>query len=361
MSNKIRYMYIDILKNVAIFAIIISHVCIIGRQAAIFNIPFPHFQHIGKVGVPLFLMISGALLLNRDYPSIKEFIGKKILRRLIPPYVFWMFIALIVIGIVNQLTFNKDTLFFYINNFFNLGVNWYFWMVIGVFLAIPVINEFIKNKKIEGAKYFTSIFIISSIIYQICILFNWVTFLDLTFFITPIGYVILGYYLANRKYKLSSNALIITGLVVFLLTFILRLYQPIPNNTLYLFIVNNTIHLDSFLDISLIGILESASLFILIKAIEDSEKGFGKKIKGFFEINIIKKIIISISKSSYGMYLTHIYLIMIVFHYFDLLPLPGGKMALLISILSIITIILSWISVLIVSKIPKLKILSGYS
>ena len=77
MGNKIRYMYIDILKTVAIFAIIISHVCIIGRQAAILNIPFTHFQHIGKVGVPLFLMISGALLLNRNYPSIKEFIYKK--------------------------------------------------------------------------------------------------------------------------------------------------------------------------------------------------------------------------------------------------------------------------------------------
>ena len=61
------------------------------------------------------------------------------------------------------------------------------------------------------------------------------------------------------------------------------------------------------------------------------------------------------------MYLTHIYLVMIVFHYFDLLPLSGTKMALLIAILSIITIILAHISVLIVSKIPKLKILSGYS
>ena len=73
-------------------------------------------------------------------------------------------IALIVIGILNQIQFNYDALVFYISNFFNLGVNWYFWMVIGVFLAIPVINEFIKNKKIEGAKYFTSIFIISSIV-----------------------------------------------------------------------------------------------------------------------------------------------------------------------------------------------------
>ena len=360
MSNKIRYMYIDILKNVAIFAIIISHVCIIGREAAIFNIPFPHFQHIGKVGVPLFLMISGALLLNRDYPSIKEFLNKKTLR-LVPPYIFWMLIALIVIGILNQIPLNYDAVVFYINDFFNLGVNWYFWMVIGVFLAIPIINEFIKNKKIEGAKYFTLIFIISSIIYQVCILFNWTTFLDLTFFITPIGYVILGYYLANREYKLSSNALIIIGLLAFLSIFIIRLYQPIPYKILYLFMINNTIHLDSFLDISLVGILESASIFILIKAIDDSKEGFGKKIKGFFEINIVNKIILSISKASYGMYLTHIYLIMIVFHYFDLLPLSGRKMALLIFILSIITIILAWISVLIVSKIPKLKILSGYS
>ena len=68
--DRVRYVYIDILKTLAVFAILISHVAIIGRQSAILGVPFPHFQHIGKVGVPIFLMITGTLLLDRDYPSI---------------------------------------------------------------------------------------------------------------------------------------------------------------------------------------------------------------------------------------------------------------------------------------------------
>lgn len=355
MKNKVRYMYIDILKTIAIFAIIFSHVCIIGRQSAILGIPFPHFQHVGKIGVPLFLMISGALLLNRDYPSIKEFISKKTLR-LIPPYVFWMIIALIVIGVLNKISFNYSALVFYVSNFFNLGVNWYFWMVIGVFLAIPIINEFIKAKGVEGAKYFICIFIVASIIYQICILLNWRSYLDLTFFITPICYVILGYWLANREYKLSKNVLIIGGILIFALIFILRAYQPFPPDALYLFMENNTINLDSFLDISIFGILESAGIFVAVKAIDD-----GKKLRGFFENKLVKNFNLSVSKSSYGMYLTHMYLVMIVFQYFDLLPLTGTQMALLIISLTIIVFILAWISVLIVKRIPKLKILSGYA
>ncbi len=358
--DRVRYVYIDILKTLAVFAILISHVAIIGRQSAILGVPFPHFQHIGKVGVPIFLMITGTLLLDRDYPSIKEFINKKALR-LIPPYIFWMIVALIFIGILNHLQFNYDSLIFYIDSFFNLGVNWYFWMVIGVFLAIPIVNEFIKAKKVEGAKYFVFLFIMASIIYQICILFGWNSYLDLTFFITPVSYLILGYYLANKDYKLSNNTLIIICFILFCAMFILRSIQPVKSDALFLFMVNDTIHLNSFLDISIAGIIESASLFILFKAIDTSTGGIGLKLKGFFESKYIKKFNLSISKSSYGMYLAHMYLVMIVFQYFDLLPLTGTQMALLIAVLSVAVIIMSWISVLIVSRIPKLEKLSGYS
>lgn len=360
MNEKNRYMYIDILKVIAIFAIILSHIRIVGGHAAVLNIPFSHFHHIGKVGVQLFLMISGALLLNRDYPSIKEFINKKTLR-LVPPYIFWMIITLIVIGVLNQMTFNYDRMIFYINTFFNLGVNWYFWMVIGVFLAIPIINEFIKSKKVEGAKYFILIFIIASIIYQICILFNWRSYIDLTFFITPISYVILGYYLANKNYNLSNNSLILIGLSLFLITLSLRLILPVSSDALYLFAANDNIHLDSFLDISIIGIIQSASLFIMFKAIDNSTRGFGSKIKGFFNNKIIKNFNISISKSSYGMYLAHMYLIMIVFKYVNSPQLTGKQMGLLIFVLSVIVLLLSWISVLIIKRIPKLNKFSGYS
>ena len=95
MGNKIRYMYIDILKTVAIFAIIISHVCIIGRQAAILNIPFTHFQHIGKVGVPLFLMISGALLIGQKKYDFLDFFKRRFSRIFIP-HIFWVIIYFIL-------------------------------------------------------------------------------------------------------------------------------------------------------------------------------------------------------------------------------------------------------------------------
>ena len=86
-SSGKRIFYLDVLRSMAIICVILAHVC---RQfceyapAASFRwFTAAFYIDIGVLGVPLFLMISGALLLNRNY-DLKDFMKRRFSRILIP-------------------------------------------------------------------------------------------------------------------------------------------------------------------------------------------------------------------------------------------------------------------------------------
>ncbi|OWP74009.1 acyltransferase, partial [Flavobacterium oreochromis] len=58
--------------------------------------------------VPIFLMISGALILSKDYKNITEYLKKRVLR-IIFPFLFW---SIVYIFINNFLYFYKENLTF---------------------------------------------------------------------------------------------------------------------------------------------------------------------------------------------------------------------------------------------------------
>ena len=79
-----RVQYLDIVRTIAILSITVSHA--VNRSFAVYSGQFAEFQDIpwfltalktviyafSRIGVPLFLMISGALLLPRDYSGKKH-------------------------------------------------------------------------------------------------------------------------------------------------------------------------------------------------------------------------------------------------------------------------------------------------
>ena len=94
-TRKERIFYYDFLRAFAIIAVINCHLDhffgplttptqIIAQMT---------FHDIGNVGVPIFLMISGALLLNREYPSLKKFLKKRF-AIIIYPFIFWIILIL---------------------------------------------------------------------------------------------------------------------------------------------------------------------------------------------------------------------------------------------------------------------------
>ncbi len=281
--NRIKYL--DAIKFIAILSIICIHVAIIWPYSEIKGYNISGFSEFCRFGVPLFLMVSGALLLGREH-DLRSFLEKR-LTRIIIPFIFWAIIFAVFILILFFSLKNN-----YLNNY-PLEWGWYFWMVLGAYLTIPIINEFIVNKGMRGAKYFIVLFIISSLFYQILIFFNISSFVDLRFFLGPINYIVLGFYLSIKKFSLSTNKIIILSLILFIITSLCKVGLNLVSwEDTHLIINDNNLCLLSYLDVSIFEIIQSSSMFLIIKGLYSNDNGFLKKIKdSFLENSIIKKFI----------------------------------------------------------------------
>lgn len=295
-------------------------------------------------------MISGALLLNREIELV-SFIKKKWIR-LTYPFIFYLAIHFII-----HLIFDIDL--------FNIfGYNWYFWMILCVFLVIPIINKFILNSSMHELEYFVLMIFISSIIYQVLNFIPVENFIDLSFFMGPLSYIILGYYFSIKEFKISANKLISICLLLFTVSTIMKMSGAmnfIPIELTKNVAVTRTDVFTSYVDVGVFQIIQVSSLFLLIKNLYSSDSGFYFKFKKFLEIDTINKFIISVSKASYGMYLINRTLMLYCDFYVKPLTLTGKQILASFIILTFSIFFISWIVVVILSKIPFLSKFSGYS
>ena len=351
-----RIIYLDYLKALAIFSIITMHIAAFMANTEALNLTMHNLSQIGRFAVPMFLMVSGVLLLNRDYGSFKAFFIKRASKITIP-FVFWVLIIILLTFYINN--YGPDNLLSVIYaSFFNFGILWYYWMIIGVYLALPIINEYVKNTGLEGIKYFLVIAIIASIIYQTCKIFKLHTYLDFRFFIGPIFYILLGYYLHNKKFKISDNKIALISLALFIITSLLKttlnmltsdftIFYALNNHT---FIEGGNIFFETYLDIGILEIIHVSSLFLLLKYLPLDK--LSKSVSKFFT---------SISKSTWGIYCSHsIFLILIPIYLGDV-HLTGFKTVILIISLSIGVFIACYLITLILSRIPYLNKISGHN
>lgn len=347
---KVRLEYIDLLKFFAIFSIIAQHCFLVWQNVEVMNIKVYGFSGILRFGVPIFIMISGALLLNRDI-EIGSFLKKKT-SRLVYPFIFFYIITFLFVFLTGHTHAQTSDIFFF---------RWYFWMILGVYLSIPIINKFIQHSSMKEISYFIYIFIFASIFYQITYILGIIQCFDLTLFLSPLGYLVLGYYLSKKEFNLSTNKIITLSIIIFLISSFIEsliITGSIPMTEFNL--ANSSIGLTSYLDVNIIKIIQSASLFILCKYIYQSNSIY-KPIKNFLKTKIISKFVISVSRASYGMYLINLIPQLILYYYIKPLKLSGLQSSITIIGSSIIIFLVSWIIIIILSKIPYIKYLSGYA
>ncbi|WP_407380914.1 acyltransferase [Methanobrevibacter sp.] len=368
--KKQRIIYLDYLKVLAIFSIIAMHITSFFSQVEMLNIQLHLISQIGRFAVPIFLMVSGVLLINRDYPSFKDFFVPKTVKITLP-YIFWVIVIILLSFYYNNVTsldFNAFSIMF--NSFFSFGILWYFWMMIGVYLAIPIINEYVKNKGLEGIRYFLIIAVIASVIYQCCNIFQIETYLDFRFFIGPIFYILLGYYLHNRDFGISANRMILICAVMFIaLSVVKTSLNVIPSNVTIFYALNNhsfnagaNVFLNSFLDVGIIEVLHASSLFLLLKYLSlETLTGIASYIKRIVFSKPLSRIGTSISRSTWGIYCSHAIFLIILPGYLTDVHLSGTNTAILILALSLGVLIIGHVITLALSKIPYLDKISGYS
>ncbi len=329
MKTKERIFYYDFLRAFAIIAVIICHVDIFygSLSTPLQIIAKLTFHDIGRIGVPIFLMISGALLLNREY-VLSDFLKRRF-TRIIYPFVFWMF--LISIGLI---CFNSSFDFILGVITGDFSVAWYFWTLIGIYLSIPIINSFVRDYGEKGLEYFLVIWIVIVFLQMI---HHYPLFANfrLDFFVGCMGYLILGYYLINKDFKLDDKKLLILSLILLIISL-----------GIYVFCDYNKIDLINSIYLNIPMILIASSFILIVKSI-DRLTSF-KRIKS----NIIGDSIVSVSKHSYGMYFSHVIVLKV-------LSMVNPHSNLLFPIMVILMVVLSWLLVYIVNRIPFLRKFSG--
>ncbi len=329
-TKKERIFYYDALRAFAIIAVIICHLDHffgpLTTQTQI--IAQMTFHDIGRIGVPIFLMISGALLLNREYPSLSDFLKRRF-ARIIYPFIFWI---ILILGQLYYHGYNNTFMWNVFNG--NSSITWYFWTLIGIYLFIPVVNSFVKEYKLKGVEYFLAIWFFTMILQTFNSYPLWASF-DLNLFAGYIGYPLLGYWLANKKFNLSDKKICILGLIMLLVSL-----------SVFVFCHYNKLNLITNIYQNIPIIFMGVGMFVFIKYLD--ELNLFSTIKD----NFIGKAVVSLSICSYGMYFSHV-LVVKELSYHN----PGSN--LLFPLMFVLIVFLSWLLPYLMSKVPYLKTVSG--
>ena len=355
-----RIKYFDALRFLAIFGVVALHVFQSFKDVPLGSINVMSFIEIFEFAVPVFLMISGALLLNREMP-IDEFLKRRF-SRLTYPFILYMIIYAAVLFLLMSFVSGFSGLGHWLSNL-PLNYNWYFWTIASLYLAVPILSRFVNNSTFRELEYFIAVVLVGCIFYQATLLFHIKHFIDLNFFISPIAYLILGYYLANKDFKMSANRMVTLALAVFLFATLCKMSGHvfhIPMQVIQNYEATRSMILSSYIDMGFLQILQASAVFVMFRYVYEAKDGITSKVKGFLNGKIVNRFILSVSMASYGMYLFHHTIIEPMRVYFKHIALSGSQIAILIVVFTIAIFIISWIVVLIISRIPVIGRFSGY-
>ncbi len=335
---KKRIDYIDTLKFLAIFAVIFLHAYKVNPHIMIMHHNFYKLRAFTDFGIPVFLMVTGALALNKDI-DLEIFIKKKF-TRIILPLVFYFLISY-AMGI------DKDFLVSF----------WYSWMIIGAYLAIPLVNKIIKYSSMKEIEYFVAMIVITSIFYCCSHFFDFKYALDLNFFITPLSYIVIGYFLFKKDFTkyLSPNKLILVLSVIFVIISIIKMKVGLLN------CIYPSAHLFVGIDMGIVALIQGCCVFLIVKYVYDEHRDKFTLVKNFLQNKIIKKFIFSISRSTYGIFFVHVLVFRgLLYPIVRGMGFKGVTLFLIVIASGIIGLLLSWIITYILGHIPYIKYLSGY-
>ena len=358
-SNKRskRIFYFDALRALAIITVIMFHVYLRYSVNGPVNwTPVPSFTWfltdfyatVARCGVAIFLMLSGALSLGREW-EIRPFLSKR-LPRIAMPFTFWVLVLSAIIILLYY--FLPIHMFNYFPNFDVMTIltflynaimgdtvwftpYWFFWMILGTYLAMPIINRWLLHSDLKEAEYFLVFWLITC-------LFTYTLKTDfiikLNFFASPIGLVVLGYYLRHTDRKIFNS--IYWAIAIFLVSAVALMGFS------YFFSKGTTFFV--FHRYAILYAIEVAAIFCIFKNFNQLNLNFG------FLNNpdsLFKRSVFSIAKYSYGIYLTHQFILNIMI----IMLTNHVKHSILMVILPIITLILSWGMLAVLNRVPHLN------
>ena len=335
MSSEAKILWIDNLRAISCVMVIALHVTghwltkLQGVSISVWS-SITLFHILTRFCVPVFLMITGALLLNKKNTAVDFY--KKRLSRVLKPFAFWTLFYLIVHFIFEYLQGGKvvfkEALSYSINALFSGAAYhmWYIYLIVAIYLIIPVF--FNLNGRVF--KIIQPVFLIIWLMVLVLAQLNegnsFLVFIRSS--IGYLGYVILRSFLNELVIERDKSIWIGISLI-----FISLMWTFLP---VYNFYIEHNIVYDGwfyFLKAN-IAIL-SSGIFILFK-----------------NIKLENPIMLELSKHSFGIYFIHLIYFMILN---KVIPMDSMPFFIYLAFIISSTLILSYLSIRLLLKIPVLN------
>lgn len=345
-----RVRWIDNVRIIATIFVIGLHVSAYGMIAEFSAIDGANnqwwicnfYESIFRCCVPLFVMLTGALLLPQILP-LKTFLIKRFGRILIPA-VFWG----IIYVIYNLVMADNKSVFLSSYDSFRwlrhqvldgpISSFWYIYMLAGLYLFIPVLQPWLKLANNKTILYFLSIWLLTILVKQFKLIPQQSP-LELRYFSGYVGYLLLGYYLAHRL--VITQAVYLFALIGAGAGFLITLLGT------YLASVNQHAFSGMFYEYLSLNVLAlSAGVFILMKGSGD--------ITGDYRPSRLKE---SLIRFGFGIYLIHPLPLRIMVYFGLNYKVINPVLA--IPLLTLLCLAISYVIAWVISKLPYGKYVTG--
>lgn len=338
--------WISNLRLIALYAVIVLHSTSVllaqyGKVSAADWWTADFLNALVRFAVPVFVMITGALLLHREY-EIGDFLKKR-LSRVVIPFLFWSLVYVWYSWYNEEISFGNDT-WLNVKQVLHLLKNgssyhlWYVYMLIGLYFLIPVMGKFVRNALEKEILYFLIVWFAVMLITQPYLArFN--PAVDMHYFAGFVGYLVLGHYLAFKGFNVRYLRVKMILLFVFSIaiiaigTYLIIPYSKLPGTMFYE-------------PVSPAVLMLSTSAFLIVKLTVPKVPSTMIRIRDF------------IGRYNYGIYLSHALVLYFLEDPFGInytLCAPIISIPLTAFICFIISLLLVWI----INKIPLGKWVSG--
>lgn len=323
----------------AVIAVIILHVAVnkvvlaqIGSEQWWFgNV----YSSMVRWCVAVFVMISGALLLDPNKKENLRTFYKKRVSRIFLPLIFWSLFYLIWTALKTEIKGDSVTIYVLLEKilkgkpYFHV---WFIFMLIPLYLFTPFFRKIVENSSRKELFILIIIGFIFSAINEINIeIFTGQSKLFINWFLSYIPFYFLGYYIRTDK----SNYSFRNVLIIFILSWLATAFSC------YFYACKSALKVGfyfySFVSITVIPM--SISLMYLFK------------LNNQFRLS--KKLTKQISALTFGIYLIHP-VFLDIFKFFGFLPEESCAL-ISIPIYTLVIFILSILACWIISKIPYIK------
>ena len=340
-SRKI--FYIDLLRAVACLCVVMLHVSAVYVFKGVENRDFwvgNLFDSASRAGVPLFVMISGALMLDENYVFAKEKWFRHILK-LLCFFLFWSVAYAVIYPFIKHEEINLlNAVRSILKGHYHL---WFIPMIIGLYLMIPLLRLWVNRQNKQYVEYFLLLsFVFSFVIPQaiqllVCFrsgfsfLYDVIDRFYLKYTSGFTSYFILGWYL--RNYELTHKKLCYClGMAGLCITF-LGTYGELSylHSNEWIFYSNFSVNV----------CLYSIAVFVLIKSLYGSVR----YSDSFF--HLATRLV---NRNSLGIYAVHAAILA------EVSPLFSQLHALIaVPLIFVITMIASLILSMLLQKIPLIR------